>query len=128
MTMGPTRVAPALISMAPTATARWPRSGATSGAKRLMPALSVRFVPNGLAVSSLYFIDVGAPLGIVDLHVFWRGFHQLGMGAGGEHLAFHQENDLVVVFYRSNLLGNRDQGDAGVLLVDVAQDGALGVG
>src|SRR5215472_1711716 len=104
MMTGPTSVAPELTSMAAMATARRPRSGATSGAKRLMPARRVRFVPNGFTVSSLYFIDIGAPLRIVDLDVFGRGFHQLGMSAGGEHLAFHQEDDLIVILDRGDFL------------------------
>ena len=50
------------------------------------------------------------------------------VGSGGEHLAFHQENDLIVVFDGSDFLRDGDQSDAGILFVDVPQNGALGGG
>src|SRR5579871_850783 len=117
--MGPTSVAPELTSMASTARASRPRSGTINGAKRLTPARSVRWEPNALVVSSLYFIDIRAPLRIVDLDVFRRRLHQLRMGAGGEHLAFHQDNDLVVVLDGGDFLRDRNQSNAGVLLVNI---------
>src|SRR6478672_12502279 len=128
MMTGPTRVAPELISMAATATASGPRSGTISGTKRLTATRRGRFVPNPLAVSSLYFIEIGAPLRVVDLHVFGRSLHELRVGSGGEHLAFHQKDDLVVVLDGGDLLGYRNQSDSGILLLDVAENGALGGG
>src|SRR5580704_15158216 len=128
MMTGPTRVAQELTSMAAIATARRPRSGTIKGAKRLIPARRERFPPNTFVVSSLYFIDIGAPLRVVDLHVFRGSLHKIRVGSGGEHLAFHQKDDLVVVLDGRDLLGYRDQSDAGILFVDVPQNGALGGG
>src|SRR5581483_6321590 len=122
------RVALELTSIAATATARPLRSGIISGTKRLVAARSERFEPNALVVSSLYFIYVCAALRIVNLDVFRRSFHELRVGSGGEHLAFHQDNNLIVVFDGSDFLRHRNQRDAGVLFVDVFQDGALGGG
>src|SRR5437868_2509171 len=107
--------------MAASATAMWRRSGTISGTNLLIPALRERFVPNAFAVSSLYFIDIRASLRIVDLDVLRRGFHQLGVGPSGEHLSFHQENDLVVVLDGGDLLCHRDQGNAGIFFVNVLQ-------
>src|SRR5271170_7885690 len=119
MMMGPTSVAQELSSMAASAIAMLPRSGRINGAKRLIPARRVRFAPKALVVSSLYFIDIGAPLRIVNLYVFRRSLHELRVGSGGEQLAFHQKEDLVVVFHRADLLRHRDQSNARILFVNV---------
>src|ERR1700683_3274668 len=128
MMTGPIRVAPELTSMAVSATARKPRSGTINGAKRLMPARRDRFEPKAWLVSSLYFIKIGTPLRVVDLHVFGRSFHELRVSSGGQQLAFHQKENLVVVLHRRDLLRYRDQSDTGILFVDVPQNGALGGG
>src|ERR1700730_1656482 len=109
MMMGATRVAPEVISMATRATAIWPRSSATSGTKRLIPARSEVLLPKALVFSSLYFIVTGAPLRIINLHVFRRGFHQLAMGPRSQDLPFHQKNDPIVVLDGRDLLRHGDQ-------------------
>src|SRR5690242_19243621 len=93
MMTGAMRVALELTSMATTAMTRGPRSSAIRGTKRLIAARSGVLLPNGLVFSSLYFIVAGAPLRIVDLHVFRGSLHQLPMGPCGQNLSFHQEND-----------------------------------
>src|SRR6516164_7744206 len=128
MMTGPIRVAPELTSMAATAMARRPRSGTMSGTKRSIAARKERFAPNALLVSSLYFIQIGALLRIVNLDVLRRGLYQLRVGPRREHLAFHQKDDLIVVLDGSDLLCHRNQSDARILFVDVGQNGPLGVG
>src|SRR5260370_31557067 len=128
MMTGPPSVARELTSMAATATARGPRSGTINGTKRLIPARRERFAPTALVVSSLYFIDIGTSLRVVDLHIFRRSFEELRVGSGGEHLTFHQKDDLVVVLDGRDLLRYRNQSDAGISFVDVPQNGALGDG
>src|SRR5579863_5444625 len=117
MMTGATRVAPELTSMATNATAIWPLSSATNGTKRLIPARSEVLLPKALVFSSLYFIVTGAPLRIVDLHVFRGGLHQFAMGPRSQDLSFHQENDPIVVLDGGDLLRHGDQRDAGVFFL-----------
>ena len=81
-----------------------------------------------LEVSRVYFIEICAPLRFVDLDVFGRGFHQVRVRSGGQHLAFHQQNDLVVMLHRRDLLRHRNQRDAGIILMNVLENGPLRVG
>src|ERR1700733_12351363 len=92
---GPIREVPVLTSMASRATTTSPASGFISGTNRLTPVRSVFFFPNALEVSRVYFIDICAPLRFVDLDIFGRGLHQVPVRSGREHLAFHQQDDLV---------------------------------
>src|SRR5579862_9306276 len=119
MMTGATRVAPELTNMATSATIIRPRSSAIRGTKRLIAVRSEVLLPNALVFSSLYFIVTGAPLRIVDLHVFRGSFHQFAMGSRSQNLSFHQENDPIVVLDRRDLLRHRDQSDAGVFLLNV---------
>src|ERR1700693_4907922 len=114
MMTGATRVAPELTSMATSATAIWPRSSAIRGMKRLIPARSEVLLPKAFVFSSLYFIVTGAPLRIVDLHVFRGGLHQFAMGSHSQNLSLHQENDPIVILNRCDFLRHGDQRDAGV--------------
>src|SRR3569832_1815835 len=75
---------------------------------------------------SLYFIVFRALLRTVDLNVFRRSVHQLGIRAKRQHLALHQENDLVVVLDRGNLLGHRDERHFRIIAAHIAEDLALG--
>src|ERR1700689_982546 len=100
-----------------------PMNGAFSAANRgrnfLLDSRSERFGPSVCVVSSLYFIVAPAPPGIGEVGIFWGGLHQLLVGANGEHLAFHQKDDLIIINHGCNLLGDRDQGNAGIIPVYV---------
>src|SRR5579864_5879364 len=122
MMTGATRVAPELTSIAITATMICARSSATSGRNRLSPARSELLAPNGLVLSSLYFIVVRAPLRIVNLHVFRGGLQQFAVSPPGQDLSFHQKDDLIVVLDGRDLLRDRDQRDSGVLFLNVLED------
>src|ERR1700754_2086447 len=50
------------------------------------------------------------------------------MRAGGDHFAFHQEDYLLIVLDRRDLLGDRQQRDTWVVLSYVGQDLLLGLG
>ena len=76
----------------------------------------------------MYFIEICAPLRFVDLDVFGRRLHQLRVRSRGQHLAFHQENDLVVILHRRDFLRHRDQRDAGIFSLNVLENGPLRVG
>ena len=54
----------------------------------------------------------GAALRVIDLDVLGRGLEQLLVGARRQHLSFHQQDDLVVVLDRRDLLRDRQQRDA----------------
>src|ERR1700687_833523 len=99
MMTGPTRAVPVLTSMAPRATPTNPVSGFISGTNRLTPAPSVLFFPNALEVSRVYFIKICAPLRFVDLDIFRRCLHKGHVRSRGQHLALHQQYDLVVMLY-----------------------------
>src|SRR5438309_1124761 len=117
MMIGPTRDAAVLTSMAARATTISPVSGSISGRKRLTPAPTVLVfptafptaLPGALEVSRVYFIEIRAPLRFVDLDVFGRRFHQAPVRSHGQHLAFHQQDDLVVILHRRDFLRHRDQ-------------------
>src|SRR5580698_540305 len=124
MMMGPTSDAAVPIPMAKSAMTTRPFSGCISGTKRLMPALSVFFWPGALEVSRVYFIEISAPLRFVNLDVFRRRIHQGLVRAGGQHLAFHQQNNLVVILDGRDLLRHRNQGNSRVIVVNIVKDGA----
>jgi hypothetical protein len=69
----------------------------------------------------------GASLRIIDLVVFRRFFLQLLMGAGSNDLTFHQKNDLFEIPYGGYLLGNRYEGQAGIVSFEVAKYGIFGL-
>src|SRR5579864_7670433 len=115
MMIGPTSAAPVLTSMATRATPTSPVSGFISGRKRLTPAPTLLFFPNALEVSRVYFIEICTPLRFVDLDVFRRRLHKAPVRSRGQHLAFHQQDDLVVVLHRRDFLRHRDQRDAGII-------------
>src|ERR1700733_420081 len=109
MMTGPTSDVPVLTSMAARATTTNPSSGFISGVNRLTPSPNVLFFPAALGppaleLSRVYFIEICAPLRFVDLDVFGRCFHKAPVGSSGQHFAFHQQDDLVVMLDRSDFL------------------------
>src|ERR1700683_4438198 len=116
MMTGPTRDAQVLISMATSATTMSPVSGFIRGRNRSTPAPSVLFFPAALEVSSLYFIETGAPLRFENLDVFRRRVHKMLVRSPGQHLPFHQQDDLVVMLHGRDFLGHGNQRDAGIIL------------
>src|SRR5579862_3169674 len=98
-------------------------SPAMTGLSRRMAATMPRAGASCVRLLSRYgFIVAGAALGVMNLHVFRRRLKQMPMGAGGEDLAFHQENDLVVVLDRSDLLRHGDQRHVRVVSPDVLEN------
>src|SRR5580693_10608990 len=132
MMTGPIREVAVLTSMAARATMMSPVSGFIRGTNRWTPAPNVPFFPAALPpvleVSRVYFIEIGAPLRFVDLDVFGRRFHQMGVSSRGEHLAFHQKNDLIVMLHRRDFLCHGNERDAGIIPMNVLENGAFGVG
>src|SRR5271163_3203406 len=104
MMTGPTSEVPVLISMAARATTKSPVSGFIRGRKRWTPTPSVPFLLTALEFSSLYFIEIGAPLRFVNLDVFGRGSHQMPVRSRRKDLAFHQQDDLVVMLHLRDFL------------------------
>src|SRR4051812_25232549 len=92
------------------------RSAASSGARRRSAAHSVAPGASALTLLSVYgFVVTGASLRVINLHVFRTGLEQLRVGARREHLAFHQQHNLVVILDRRNLLGHRHQRDTRIV-------------
>src|SRR6185312_6421700 len=60
-------------------------------------------------------------------YIFRAGLHQFGMRSRGDDLAFHEQDDLFVVFDGGDLLGDGQQGDARVVAPDVGEDLLFGV-
>src|ERR1700681_3793776 len=106
MTTGATSAATELTTIATRAVITFRFSLAMSGANLLIPARSVPLDWRTLLVSSVYFIMAGASLRVIELDVFRRRRHQVLVRSGGQHLALHQENDLIVVCNRGDLLGH----------------------
>src|SRR5580700_5058683 len=101
---GAIRVASELSTMAAKAPTQAFFSVANNGTSFLPDSQNERFCPMRFCVSSLYFIVARASLGIEELDIFGRCLHQLLVCADGEHLAFHQQDNLIVVGHRCNLL------------------------
>src|SRR6202171_3444580 len=97
MIMGATSAATELNTIATRAVITLRFSLAISGANLLIPARSTPLDCGSLLVSSVYFIVAGASLRVIELDVFRRRRHQLLVRSGGQDLALHQENDLIVV-------------------------------
>src|ERR1051326_8251471 len=100
---GATSEATELKVIAATATATWRFSSATSGMKRLIPLRSDAGCRGILPESSVYFVVAGAALRMEELDIFGGCLHQLLVRSGGEHLSFHQKNDLVVIHHGCDL-------------------------
>src|SRR4051794_2039858 len=74
---------------------RW-RSPASSGSRRASAVRTVVLGSASFALLSVYgFVVTGASLRVINLHVFRTALEQLLVGACGQHLAFHQHDDLV---------------------------------
>src|ERR1700722_16679042 len=109
MMTGPTKDVPVLIPMATRATTMNPVSGFIRGRNRwaAAPSVPVFFpaaLPAALEVSSLYFIQICAPLRFVNLDVFGRCFHKMRVRSRRQYLTFHQQDDLVVILHGGNFL------------------------
>src|ERR1035438_8241390 len=125
--IGATSVATELSTMATTAATKGFFSSANRGMNFPPDSRRDRFCRGPFAaVSSVYFIVARTSLGVVELDIFRRCLHQFLVGSHGQKLALHQEDDLVVVNDRGNLLRHRYQRDAGIILVYVLQNGPFG--
>src|SRR5688500_9774637 len=116
MMTGAVRPAADEITRATNAAAIRPRSWIMSGPRRLR---AVPRVAPGSWLCSLFsaygLVVMGASLGVIELDVLRTRVEQVLVRADGEHFAFHQQHDLVVVLDRRDLLRDRDQRDAGVV-------------
>src|SRR5260221_4579272 len=101
---------------------------ARTAARRLSPVRTDALSSPCAALSLYGFVVAGASLGLINLHVFRARLEQLRVSAGGQHLAFHQHDNLVVVFDRRDLLRDRDERQARVVPPDVLENLALGRG
>src|SRR5258708_7536297 len=98
MMTGPSRpmVAETIVAMNATTTLR--RWSARTGASRRSADSTDGLVRSCTALSLYGFVVAGASLGVIDLHVLGTRREQLLVRAGGQHFAFHEQDDLVVVF------------------------------
>src|ERR1700689_1590859 len=102
MMTGATRVAAELSTMAESAAIKGLFSVANRGMNFLPDSRNDRFCRGALSsgdlpVSSVYFIVAFVLLGIVELDIFGRCFHQFLVFPHRQNLAFHQKNNLVVI-------------------------------
>src|SRR5678816_1874981 len=104
-----------------------PRRSVISGARRLTAVVKLTDVSRLLPLLSLYgFVIAGASLGVIDLHVLRARLEQLVMRARGEHFPFHDQDDLVVVFDRRNLLRHGHERERRIVPPHVRKNHALG--
>src|SRR5262245_48058671 len=115
MIAGPRRAVPFVVSIATKASATVLFSSRNNGARRLSAAVMDNFCASWSPLLSVYVVVTGAALRVINLYVLRRCRHQLLVRSGSQNLAFHQENNLVVVFHRSDLLSYGQQGDAGII-------------
>src|SRR5260221_12093961 len=88
-----TMVAAKAVTMLP----RWP---ASTGARRLSAVRTEALASPGAALSLYRLVMAGASLRLINLHVFGTRREQLLVRAGRQHLAFHEQHNLVVSFDR----------------------------
>src|SRR5262245_55662812 len=122
MIAGPRRPAPFVASIAMKASATVRFSSRNKGARRLSAAIMDNFGVGWSPLLSVYVVVTGAALRVINLHVLRRCRHQFFVRSGSENLTFHQENNLVVLFHRCNLLSYRQQSDAGIVSMHIFQN------
>src|SRR5215216_2527340 len=99
------------------------RSGRISGSRRASDAATPGWrAKDGALLSAYEFVVAGAALGIINLCVLGRGLQQIGVPAGGQDFAFHEENDLLVILHRFDLLRHREQRDIRIVAAHVIEN------
>src|SRR4029453_6331487 len=83
---------------------RW-RSVAMSGSSRASDArMPGGCAPGGVLARTYELVLACTALGVIDLRVFRRRLQKVVVPPDGKHFAFHEQDDLVVVRHRRDLL------------------------
>src|SRR4029450_7887923 len=127
MMSGPIRPASDEMMTATQAMVTLLRSVAMSGSKRTSAAMMPGCSALGGALLSAYeLVLAGTALGVINLRVLRRGLKQLFVHTRCEGRTLHQQNNLIVVGDRCDLLCHREERRPGIVAVHVLEDGTRG--
>src|SRR5215469_8079528 len=125
MSIGATRFATELHIRAPNATMTWSFSSPKRGASLPNACHMGTFGRKPCEVLSVYFVVSGASLRLIELDIFWRDLHQFSVRSGSQNFAFHQENDLIKMLDRGDLLRDRDKRNLWIKFLNILENGLL---